>query len=238
MFISCRNITFSYPESETPVITGLDLDIQGPGFFSLFGLSGAGKTTLARLLCELTTPSDGEIRKTGIRKALYCHNQERLPGWLSIGEHMERVTSRDRQGLFQELSGEFGLTPLLSHRFRTLSLGQKNRVNLLRYLVQDFDLLITDEALANVDEPLRHRILSLVKNRFPDRMIVYISHNVLEVAAFSRTVYVLSQTPLGSAVLSGIVIGLDLSTPPIKNEPVLQEKAFRIIQAASSWAPM
>ena len=76
-------------------------------------------------------------------------------------------------------------------RFTRLSLGQQNRVNLIRYLVQDFDLLILDESLANVDEKLRHTILLHIKERFPDRMFLSISHNLMEIATFCREIVIL-----------------------------------------------
>ena len=44
-------------------------------------------------------------------------------------------------------------------RFAQLSMGQCNRVNLVRYLLQTFGILIMDESLANVDEPTRQTII-------------------------------------------------------------------------------
>ena len=53
-------------------------------------------------------------------------------------------------------------------RYSQLSMGQCNRVNLLRYLLQDFSMLIMDESLANVDEPTRQAILYTIKTTFPE----------------------------------------------------------------------
>ena len=72
----------------------------------------------------------------------------------------------------QDAGEVFSLENLLDSRFPQLSLGQKNRVNLVRYLVQDFDLLILDESLANVDEKLRQTILLHLKKRFPNKMFL------------------------------------------------------------------
>ena len=76
-------------------------------------------------------------------------------------------------------------------RFSQLSLGQQNRTNLARYLLQDFDLLIMDESLANVDEVTKERIILTMKNLFPNRCFLYISHSVVEVAKFCRQILVL-----------------------------------------------
>ena len=75
-------------------------------------------------------------------------------------------------------------------RYSQLSMGQCNRVNLLRYLLQDFSLLIMDESLANVDEPTRQAILYKIKSTFPQTGFLYISHNVVEVAQFCDRIVV------------------------------------------------
>ena len=76
-------------------------------------------------------------------------------------------------------------------RFGQLSLGQKNRINLIRYLLQDFQMLIMDESLANVDELTREKIVMKVKEMFPERVFLYISHNVAEVSKFCQSIFVL-----------------------------------------------
>ncbi|CAG35332.1 related to ABC transporter, ATP-binding protein [Desulfotalea psychrophila LSv54] len=80
--------------------------------------------------------------------------------------------------------------PFLGSRFNKLSMGQQNRVNLIRYLLQDFDLLILDESLANVDEKLRQTIIVHIKEIFPEKMFLYISHNLMEVSSFCDEIMV------------------------------------------------
>jgi ABC-type Mn2+/Zn2+ transport system ATPase subunit len=79
----------------------------------------------------------------------------------------------------------------LNARFTQLSLGQQNRINLTRYLLQDFDVLIMDESLANVDEATREQIILKIKDMFPTKSFLYISHNVLEVSKFCMEILVL-----------------------------------------------
>ncbi|MCP4721423.1 MAG: nitrate ABC transporter ATP-binding protein, partial [Desulfobacteraceae bacterium] len=52
---------------------------------------------------------------------------------------------------------------------------------------------ILDESLANVDEALRETIILAVKELFPEKMFLYISHNLMEVAKFCRDILVLSE---------------------------------------------
>ena len=82
------------------------------------------------------------------------------------------------------------MTQTMKLRFSQLSLGQQNRVNLIRYLLQDFHLLIMDESLANVDERTREKIILKIKDMFPEAYFLYISHNVIEVSKFCREILV------------------------------------------------
>lgn len=190
MKIKVKDLSYRYPKTGTPIFTSLCMDISGPGFHGLFGQSGVGKTTLARILAGLIKNYQGEIEAGNAQPVLYTYNQERLPGWCSVGEHLKAV-SLDPAAAYG-LMELFGLDRLADHRFRELSLGQQNRLNLLRYLMQTFAFLIMDESLGNVDEATRHRIIIMIKERFPHKTFLYISHNVLEVARFCREIHILT----------------------------------------------
>lgn len=189
MHIVAQHLTHQYDDQRGLVFEDLTFDLAGCGLHALFGPSGAGKTTLARMLAGLLPPDAGQIEQTAVQRVLYTYNTERLPGWCNVETHL-RHTAVDRE-VFFDLAESFGLTEHLTARFDQLSLGQQNRINLIRYLLQDFDLLIMDESLANVDEIMREQILVQLKKRFPQRMFLYISHNVLEVIRFCDQILVL-----------------------------------------------
>lgn len=191
MQIECQDISFQYPQTDTRVFDHLSCRVTGPGFHALFGQSGLGKTTLARMIARELTGYSGQIQSSRISQVLYTHNMERFPGWAGIGELMASTTpasGRDRLDLLVEA---FGIQPVMGARFSQLSLGQKNRANLIRYLLQEFDLLIMDESLANVDETTRGRIIITLKTLFPEKCFLYISHNMMEIAKFCNQIVVL-----------------------------------------------
>ena len=188
--IACHDITFRYPGAEAPLFDRLDVLIETPGFHALFGPSGVGKTTLAKIISGGIDAYSGRVKTNGDMPCLYTHNRERLPGWSPVGRHLERTTPAGRHPLREELIQRFGLSELMGMRFSQLSMGQCNRVNLLRYLLQDFGILIMDESMANVDEPTRHAILYTIKSTFPEAVFLYISHNVVEVSRFCDQIVV------------------------------------------------
>ena len=209
MHLECRQLNYSYPGSSKQVIQNLSFVMEGAGFNAVFGPSGVGKTSLAKVIADPGELFFQTVATRNISTILYTYNQERLPGWAGIGHHLERVTPDGRQDLRQELIRIFELEEVMTSRFNELSMGQQNRINLIRYLLQDFDLMIMDESLANVDEKLRQDIILSIKELFADRMFLYISHNLLEVATFCNDILVLGRH--SSAGRSALVVkGQDL----------------------------
>lgn len=191
MLLECSKLCFIYPNSQVKVLDKLCFRLSGPGFNAIFGPSGVGKSSLARILAGSTAPSAGQIHTNGISTILYSYNLERLPGWATLSQHLTAISPPNKAVLRRELTEIFGLKELMQAKFSQLSLGQRNRINLLRYLLQDFDLLIMDESLANVDEKLRETIIMQIKRLFPDKIFLSISHNLLEAATFCKELIIL-----------------------------------------------
>ncbi len=229
MRLVCRNIDYTYPGGASPVISNLSMEIEHSGFHALFGPSGVGKSSLAQVIAKLVEPQSGTVEHPGGDAIFYSHNMERLPDWSSVGRHMQRITPVHNLGLGAELIAAFGLEPFLDQRFSQLSLGQQNRINLLRYLVQDFQILIMDESLANVDEQTRKQILLTIKGYFPDTMFIYISHNLLEVATFCKQIWVLRDRHTTPQVVCRP--GLDVQSDQVLESAQLDRCMLEIMNA-------
>ncbi len=207
MQLECRDLNFSYPGSDTAVIKNLSFEMKDAGFNAVFGPSGVGKTSLAKMIAGMMLQFKGDISVKHLDAILYSYNLERLPGWSSVGNHLNKVTPPGKKVLKDQLVEIFELEEVLASRFSMLSMGQQNRINLIRYLLQDFDLLILDESLANVDEKLRETIILAVKNLFAHKMFLYISHNLMEVSKFCRQILVFGNPSKGKDCF--IIKGLD-----------------------------
>jgi ABC-type multidrug transport system ATPase subunit len=230
MLLEFKDITYKYPGGVNEVFRDLSCSISAPGFHSLFGPSGVGKTTLAKMMIGGINGFSGEITTRGMNHILYTYNLERLPGWSSVRDHLQSTTPAASMGKIDELVEAFGLEPCMNSRFAQLSLGQQNRTNLARYLLQDFDLLIMDESLANVDEVTKEKIILTMKAVFPERCFLYISHSVAEVAKFCQQILVLRGRHRSPQTIS--LLGQDHSDGKAIVKKSLEQTMLEIVNAA------
>lgn len=230
MLLECQNITFQYPNTDNYVFRDLTCRVGGPGFHALFGSSGVGKTTLAKMIAGEMNAFSGEVLGEYVNHVLYSYNLERLPGWYSVENHLAEITPHSSKESIDDLIRSFGLQTCLGSRFAQLSLGQQNRMNLTRYLLQDFDLLIMDESLANVDEATKEQIILKIKEIFPEKCFLYISHNALEVSKFCKEILVLRSPHRTPQIVS--IQGQDLSDGQTFKKKDLEVTMLEIMHAS------
>ncbi|MDL1888693.1 ATP-binding cassette domain-containing protein [Nitrospirales bacterium NOB] len=206
--ILCKDLHFSYPGGSR-LFDGISFELNGPGLFGIAGDSGVGKSTLAKIVSGLLhgwTASE----LSSPEPALYCYGEERLPSWQSAISHLKSITTPPQLADINILLDRFGLEDATPQaRPGALSTGQRNRVNVARYLLQPFRLLILDEALSNVDDSMRYTILEYIKGVHYDKAVLYISHHLKDIAVFCRNVLALRSSPDG--VQARIIIGCDAS---------------------------
>jgi ABC-type multidrug transport system ATPase subunit len=204
MPITCRGLSFSYGHRQ--VFGDLSFELPSCGLHAFYGRSGAGKSTLAKILAGIETRWRAD-HLTLVPDTYYVHGGERLPSWKRIGEHLSTIPSLEHP---LTLAGQVGLNNALNQFPNTLSAGQQNLANMVRYLTLPFKLLILDEALANVDEPRRLEMLPFLRHVAGDRPVIYISHHTLEIATFCDVVYVLRSSLTGAATITRLR-GLNVS---------------------------
>ena len=230
MSLIVAKVAFTYPGAIHPLFQDVSFNLATPGFHSFFGPSGVGKTTLAKIISGNIDKSSGRVASNGLTTLLYSHNKERLPGWSGVGIHLTRVIPSSMHSGMEQLVEIFGLSDCINSRFDQLSMGQQNRINLIRYLLQDCDLLIMDESLANVDELTRERILLAIKAMFPQRYFIYISHNVVEVAKFCQDILVFRGR--GKQPQTALVRGCDMRREGEFSRAALDATLLEIMNAA------
>ena len=92
--LEVHDLTLKYPGSAKYVFKNLSFQLNQPGFHALFGPSGVGKTSLAKIITADLDGYEGRIAGKDSDRFLYTYNLERLPGWSSVGNHLDKITPR------------------------------------------------------------------------------------------------------------------------------------------------
>jgi ATP-binding cassette subfamily B protein len=209
--VRCRSVRFSY-QPGVEVLSGLDLSIDPGTRISLVGASGAGKTTLAALLCGLEEPSHGSVEVGGVEVrelelaslrsavAMVCDSQEIFDGTLEENVMVGRATvsHEDMRWALEkaQLADDMakltqGVRTHLVPTGRPLSRGQVQRLLIARAIAKRPGLLILDEAFTGIDECTKLRILDALYSKENRWTIIDISHDA-EVVIRSQIVHVLA----------------------------------------------
>ena len=161
--IAVRGLRFSYPGSRTPTLYGLDFSVETGEIFGFLGPSGAGKSTTQRVLTGLLDGYEGSVEAFGreIREwdATYY---DRIGVSGESPNHYHKLTGRENLELFAslyrgetrdaaELLGLVGLEDAIDRRVGAYSKGMRMRLNVVRALLHDPDLVFFDEPTSGID---------------------------------------------------------------------------------------
>ncbi|MDP2078746.1 MAG: ABC transporter ATP-binding protein [Sulfuricurvum sp.] len=197
------NITKRLDTAEGSINAHFGLTINNGEFLTLFGPSGAGKTTLMRLIAGLERPDSGKIEVDGevwfdSAKKINLPPQKRSIGFvfqdyalfptMSVRENLLFAADNAQQRAnVDELIELVELSQLSQRLPTTLSGGQKQRVALARALVCHPKILLLDEPLSALDPAMRQKLqdeLFLVHKRL-DVTTLLVSHDIAETVKLS-----------------------------------------------------
>ena len=187
----------------------IDIDIWPRQIHALLGENGAGKSTLVKAIYGLIQPSEGEMRWLGEKMVLSGPSEARGRGIGMVFQHFSlfdnltvaenvalgldgKESFKDMSARLQEVSNVYGLPLDPKREVWQLSVGERQRIEIVRALMQNPKFLILDEPTA-VLTPQEADQLFVVLNRLKaeGRAILYISHKLEEVKRLCDTATIL-----------------------------------------------
>jgi ATP-binding cassette subfamily B protein len=201
------DVTFSYPGSDQPAVAGVDFDVEPGETVGLVGSTGAGKSTLVKLLLQLYDPDDGTIAVDGrdtadygsrdIRDAIGYVEQDAFLfngtvayniayGAGDVAEERIREAAR-KAGVHEEIADlPDGYDTEVGDRGVKLSGGQRQRIAIARAIVADPPMLVLDEATSHVDNETERIVQRQLDELTADRTTFVVAHRLSTVRDADR----------------------------------------------------
>jgi len=196
--ISLRNLSFTYPGTEKPVLKNLKIELECGKTLAIVGRTGSGKTTLSNLITRQYNVADGMLLIDGtdinriplpvLRNAAGCVPQDTFLFSSTIRDNIDFYSGRTEAEIIDasktamiyddimEYPGKFDTQ--VGERGVTLSGGQKQRVAIARAVLRSPAILILDDCLSAVDTRTEEEILKGLKGLMKQRTSIIVSHRI------------------------------------------------------------
>jgi len=212
--IEFREVSFSYPGSDRPILRHLNLFLKPDERIALIGENGEGKTTIVKLLTRLYDPTAGQILLDGIDLREYDLEDYAsniavifqdfmrydMTAWENIAvgqigarEHLDQVELAAKKSLAEGVIKKLpnGYDQMLGRRFETgvdLSGGEWQKVALARAYLRDAQILVLDEPTAALDARSEHEVFERFAELTKGKMALLISHRFSTVKMADRII--------------------------------------------------
>lgn len=205
--ITARNLTYTYPGSNTPALYDLNFEIQPGETVAIVGSIGSGKSTLANAIPRLLNIAEGELfldncditklELGSLRKAIAYVPQDSflfsttIKNNIRYGEPLAETAEVIQSAQQAQIHPEILTFPqeydtLVGERGITLSGGQRQRTALARALLADAKVLILDDSLSSVDNETATKILNSLSPTTAKKTVIFISHQLSAAATCDR----------------------------------------------------
>jgi ATP-binding cassette, subfamily B, bacterial PglK len=209
--ISVKNVSYTYPNSSTNALRGINLEITEGRNIAVVGPSGAGKTTLIDVLLGVISPSDGQILISGVTP---FNAIEKWPGAISyVPQDANIIAGTIRENVALGYPLEIANDELVSNALRAASLdqfvfslpdgidtqvgergarlsgGQRQRLGIARAMFTCPRLLVLDEATSALDGETELQVSAAIQAMHGSTTVIVIAHRLSTVQSADEVIY-------------------------------------------------
>lgn len=183
--LECRNLTKSY--GSKTALSNVDLTVPRGKIIGLLGPNGSGKSTFIKLANGLLTPTAGEIlvngKVPGVDSHLsisYLPDKNYLNDWMTVTDIIDFFSdfysNFDKKRAFDMLQS-LSIDP--RSRLKSLSKGNKEKVQLILVMSRDAELYLLDEPIGGVDPAARDYILNTIITNYSENSTILITTHLI-----------------------------------------------------------
>lgn len=188
--LECENLTKSYSKNGPPVLKDMSFSLSSGRIVGLLGPNGCGKSTLIKLITGLLTPDSGRIKICGED---ISYKTNRYVSYLPERTYFDpSMTVSELLAFFADFYDDFDTDTAVkmleelkiskASRLRTLSKGNKEKVQLIMVMSRRAKLYLLDEPIAGVDPAARDYILrTIISNHNPEATVVITTHLIHDI---------------------------------------------------------
>ena len=208
-FVELQNVTFAYEDDSRKILHHLSFKVYPGEQVTLSGRTGAGKSTVFKLLLGLYQPGEGKVLIQGRDAFQIPENEKRsLYGYVEQTFHRVPGTVKDQITLYDDsftmeevreaarIAGLDATIEQLEKGYDTLctseifSQGQWQLLSIARAAVAKPKLLLLDEITANLDSVTEKRVLNVLRRASDGRTVISISHRIHEKLQQGRLIHI------------------------------------------------
>ena len=192
--------SLSFKQNERIILNKINLHISKGEKVIITGKSGSGKSTLLKILMNYYNDYQGEIKINGINiksinlKNVYISQNETLftdtiYNNIVLGNNDSNFSEVVKMCYVDEIiNSNLGYNQIIEENGFNISGGQKQRIILARSIINEFDLLLIDEGLNQIDVELERKILKNLFNKFHDKTIIIVSHRLENMDLYDKLI--------------------------------------------------
>lgn len=192
--------SLSFKQNEKIILNKINLHISKGEKVIITGKSGSGKSTLLKILMNYYNDYQGEIKINGINiksinlKNIYISQNETLftdtiYNNIVLGNNDSNFSEIVKMCYVDEIiNSNLGYNQIIEENGFNISGGQKQRIILARSIINNFELLLIDEGLNQIDVELERKILKNLFNKFHDKTIIIVSHRLENMDLYDKLI--------------------------------------------------
>lgn len=206
--IKVSNIRKKYKDN--PILEDVSFEFKENMSYAITGANGCGKSVLLKLLCGFSLPDQGAIYIKGIKLGEKYDFIQNAGVSINAPEFVKSMTGYENLKALAEIRNvctdediyylceRLGIDNVLNKKYKTYSLGMKQKLRLVQALMEDPDILILDEPFNALDEDSVKTVKNLLNDfiKLPHKLLIFTSHHYEDVCDLANQILIIKNKKL------------------------------------------